>query len=112
MKILKTNAADDGFYMPAEFSPHSGCILIWPHRRDSWQNGGYAARRAFVELIKIISLSERVTVCARYEDYDEVIVGNKKIKWSNCVSAQEYISKIQERSKKKTKSCKHSKRSE
>ena len=71
MKILKTNAADDGFYMPAEFSPHSGCILIWPHRRDSWQNGGYAARRAFVELIKIISLSERVTVCARYEDYDE-----------------------------------------
>lgn len=71
MNILKSFPTYDGFYMPAEFSKHSGCILIWPHRRDSWQSGAYAARRAFTELIKIISLSENVTVCARYEDYDE-----------------------------------------
>ena len=48
----------------------------------------------------------------RFEDFDEVIVDNKIIKWSNCVSAQEYISKIQERSKIKTWSNIHSKQSE
>ncbi len=71
MEILKTNPADDGFFMPAEFSRHYGCILIWPHRRDSWQNGAYAARRAFAKLIRNISEYEKVIVCARYEDYDD-----------------------------------------
>ena len=70
MKILHTCPKDDGFYMPAEFSRHYGCILIWPHRRDSWQNGAYAARKAFTQLITLISQTENVTVCARYEDYD------------------------------------------
>ncbi len=70
MKILHTAPKDDGFFMPAEFDRHSGCIMIFPHRRDSWQNGAYAARKAFSEVIGIISKSEKVTVCARYEDYD------------------------------------------
>ena len=59
MKILTSTPAGDGFLMPAEFAPHQGCILIWPHRRDSWQNGAYAARKAFAELITIIAGSER-----------------------------------------------------
>lgn len=71
MRILHTNPADDGFFMPAEFSRHYGCILIWPHRRDSWQNGAYAARRAFASLIAGIAASEKVIVCTRYEDYDD-----------------------------------------
>ncbi len=72
MEILSTNPIEDGFYMPAEFSEHYGCILIWPHRRDSWQNGAYAARQAFAMLIELIADSEKVIVCARYDDYDEV----------------------------------------
>ena len=70
MKILKSIPSQDGFYMPAEFSRHSGCIMIFPHRRDSWQFGAYAARKAFAEAIEIISRSEKVTVCARFDDYD------------------------------------------
>ncbi len=70
MRILHTIPQEDGFRMPAEFEEHEGCILIFPHRRDSWQNGAYAARKAFKEVIDIISLSEKVTVCARYDDYD------------------------------------------
>ncbi len=70
MKILKSSPKNDGFFMPAEFSRHYGCIMIWPHRRDSWQYGAYAARKAFARLASIISETERVTVCARYEDYD------------------------------------------
>lgn len=70
LRILHTIPKEDGYYMPAEFAQHEGCILIFPHRRDSWQNGAYAARKAFAEVINIISQSEKVTVCARYEDYD------------------------------------------
>ena len=70
MKILNSIPSKDGFKMPAEFEKHSGCIMIFPHRRDSWQNGAYAARKAFAQVIRIISESEKVTVCARYDDYD------------------------------------------
>lgn len=70
MKILNSVPSSDGFRMPGEFEKHSGCIMIFPHRRDSWQNGAYAAREAFANVIRIISASEKVIVCARFEDYD------------------------------------------
>ena len=71
MKILRdTTPAADGFHMPAEFEPHEGCILIFPERSDSWQYGGYAARKAFVQIVEAISKSEKVTVCASSRQYD------------------------------------------
>ncbi len=62
MKILHTTPAQDGFYMPAEFAPHEGCLMIWPERGDSWQYGAYAARKAFLRVIETISESESMTV--------------------------------------------------
>ena len=56
--------------MPAEYSEHEGCILIFPERSDSWQYGAYAARRAFVQIVEAISRSEAVTVCASEAQYD------------------------------------------
>ena len=48
MKIIKDSTPlTDGFYMPAEFAPHEGCIIIFPERADSWQYGAVKARRAF-----------------------------------------------------------------
>lgn len=70
MQILHTTPAADGFSMPAEYSPHYGCILIWPERSDSWQFGAYAARKAFVEIASAIAESETVTVCAGYSQYN------------------------------------------
>ncbi len=70
MKVLHTNPRDDGFHMPAEFEPHSGCILIFPERSDSWAYGGYKARKAFAEVCKAIAKSEKVTVCASFEQYE------------------------------------------
>ena len=55
MKILHTTPAQDGFYMPAEFAPHEGCLMIWPERADSWQYGAYAARKG--------SMTTRVRSC-------------------------------------------------
>lgn len=71
MKIIyDSTPAGDGFHMPAEFEPHQGCILIFPERPDSWQYGGYAARKAFVRIAEAIARSEQVTVCASAAQYD------------------------------------------
>ncbi len=70
MKVIASTPKKDGFYMPAEFSPHYGCILIFPERSDSWQYGAYAARKAFVKICTAIAESEKVTVCASEKQYE------------------------------------------
>ena len=44
--------------------------MIFPERSDSWQYGGYAARKTFVKIAEAISASEKVTVCAGASQYD------------------------------------------
>lgn len=71
MNIIKDSTPSaDGYHMPAEYEPHEGCIMIFPERSDSWQYGGYAARKAFVKVAEAISASEKVTVCAGAAQYD------------------------------------------
>lgn len=50
----------NGFYMPAEFAPHSATIMIWCERGGSWTNGASNARPVFAEIIKAISKGENV----------------------------------------------------
>lgn len=56
--------AADGFFMPGEFEPHRGCIMIWPKRPGSWIYGAKAARLAFANVIAAIAQSEKVYVAA------------------------------------------------
>lgn len=70
MRILKTTPRQDGFYMPAEYNEHYGCIMIWPERADSWHYGAVKARKAFTEIASAIAESEEVTVCASENQYD------------------------------------------
>ena len=44
--------------------------MIFPERPDSWQYGGYAARKAFVQVAEAIAASEKLTVCASARQYD------------------------------------------
>ena len=62
MQYEPTAPQQDGFSMPAEFSPHQGCILIWPERPGSWKNGAASARKAFRSVIAAIAESETVYV--------------------------------------------------
>lgn len=55
--------------MPAEYDEHYGCVMIFPERADSWQFGGYAARKAFAAVAAAISASEKVTVLASARQY-------------------------------------------
>lgn len=70
MRILKTTPKEDGFYMPAEYEEHYGCIMIWPERADSWQYGATAARKVFVEVASAIAMSEEVIMLVSNAQYD------------------------------------------
>ena len=60
----------DGFYMPAEYAPHKGTIIIWPKRPGSWIYGARRAREAFAEVICAIAESEQVYVLAEADVID------------------------------------------
>lgn len=64
MKQLKGTPKADGFFMPGEFEPHRGCLMIWPSRPGSWAYGAAPARKAFSQVIRAIAESEPVWVAA------------------------------------------------
>lgn len=63
-EIVESTPLLDGYYMPAEFSMHRACILIWPERPGSWPDDAKAARVAFYSVIKTIAGSEKVYLAA------------------------------------------------
>ena len=50
----------DGFYMPGEFDPHHGCLMIWPFRPGSWIHEAREARVTFAQIAEAIQESEQV----------------------------------------------------
>jgi agmatine deiminase len=60
--LLESTPAADGYRMPAEFEPHSGCWLAWPERPDNWRDGARPAQAAFAAVATAIARSEPVTV--------------------------------------------------
>lgn len=56
------NPKQHGFYMPAEFAPHSATIMIWCERGGSWTYGAKNARPIFAQIIKAIAKGEKVFV--------------------------------------------------
>ncbi|HWN73821.1 MAG TPA: agmatine deiminase [Solirubrobacterales bacterium] len=59
---LKTTPAADGFRMPGEFEPHSGCWMAWPERPDNWRLGAKPAQEAYAAVAVAIAASEPVTM--------------------------------------------------
>jgi agmatine deiminase len=69
-RTLDSTPAADGFTMPAEYSPHAGCWMLWPERPDNWRDGAQPAQRAFAEVAAAIARFEPVTMgvsAAQYE---------------------------------------------
>jgi agmatine deiminase len=61
---IDSTPAADGYRMPAEFEPHSGCWMIWPERPDNWRLGAAPAQEAFAAVAAAIAMSEPVTMAA------------------------------------------------
>jgi agmatine deiminase len=59
---LQSTPAADGFRMPAEFEPHSGCWMAWPERPDNWRLGAEPAQRTFAAVAEAIAATEPVTM--------------------------------------------------
>lgn len=62
---------DDGFFMPAEFSPHDGTIMIYPVRPGSWGKDRSAALRAFSRIFLEIIKRENLYLLADKAYWDE-----------------------------------------
>lgn len=60
MKIENSTPLKDGFYMPGEFEPQDGCILIWPKRPGSWPFEAKEAGKVFAEIANILAETENV----------------------------------------------------
>ena len=73
---LKTTPAADGFRMPGEFEPHSGCWMAWPERPDNWRLGAKPAQEAYAAVATAIAGSEPVTMAvsdAQFENCREML---------------------------------------
>jgi len=60
--ILARTPRNDGFRMPGEYEPHTGCWILWPERTDTWRLGAKPAQIAFAEVAIAIAQFEPVTM--------------------------------------------------
>ena len=49
--------------MPAEWEPHEGTWLAWPHNVDHWPGNFEPIPRVYAEIIRALASSEKVFVC-------------------------------------------------
>lgn len=61
-RALASTPAADGFRMPGEFEPHSGCWMLWPERPDNWREAARPAQLAFAQVAAAILRFEPVTM--------------------------------------------------
>jgi agmatine deiminase len=65
---------EDGFYMPAEWAPHSRCWMAWPCRPETFACDIDEARAAYAEVARAIAQFEPVTMVCNPEDAVEVSI--------------------------------------
>lgn len=54
--------AEAGYSMPAEWAPHSACIMIWPTRRELWRDRFEDAKRDYAAVARAIAAFEPVVM--------------------------------------------------
>ncbi len=59
-------------YMPAEWHPHAGTWLIWPHNSFIWRDNCAPVHACFIDLITAIASFEPVNLGVREQDLDTV----------------------------------------
>lgn len=69
-RTLNSTPAGDGFSMPAEYSPHAGCWMLWPERPDNWRMGALPAQKAFTEVATAIARFEPVSMGVSPAQYE------------------------------------------
>lgn len=62
MKSLKNSPKQDGFFMPPEYAPHDGTLMLMPFRGDVWRNQGKEAQEVFLKVAHAIAQFEPVFI--------------------------------------------------
>jgi agmatine deiminase len=62
IRQINSTPRADSFYMPAEFSLHTGTWMLWPQRPDNWRLGAKPAQKAFVAVASAIAQFEPLTM--------------------------------------------------
>ncbi|MGE0441775.1 MAG: agmatine/peptidylarginine deiminase [Gemmatimonadales bacterium] len=62
--------AEAGWRMPAEWEPHRGTWLSWPHRESSWPGKFEPVPRAFAEIVRHLVPREEVHINVGDEDLE------------------------------------------
>jgi len=70
--VIVAYPADDGFFMPAEWTPHGRCWMEWPTRAETWGERIDAAREAYGEVAEAIARFEPVTMITKPKNVAEV----------------------------------------
>jgi len=63
---------EDGFFMPAEWAPHTRCWMAYPCREELWGERLAAARDAYAEVAKAVARFEKVTMLCAPEEIAEI----------------------------------------
>lgn len=71
MILNQSKPSADGFYMPAEYAPHEGTLLVWPTRSGSWGKNPAKGQEAFCAIAKALSGHEKVWFLADKEHRSE-----------------------------------------
>jgi agmatine deiminase len=62
MKTKLISPTKDGYFMPAEFGPHDGTLMLMPFRPDVWRNQAKDAQACFLKIAKEIAKFEPVFI--------------------------------------------------
>lgn len=69
MRLISSTPRADGFYMPAEWMPHTRTWMLWPQRPDNWRLQAKPAQKAFSIVAKVICRFEPVTMGANPDQF-------------------------------------------
>lgn len=68
MEDFRHSPVGEGFFLPAEWEPHSCCWVQWPSRADRWRDLLPQAYAEAAEIIRTIAQFEPVCVIVREEE--------------------------------------------
>ncbi|HAD06298.1 MAG TPA: agmatine deiminase, partial [Anaerolineaceae bacterium] len=80
--LIESTPRQDGFRMPAEFEPHTGCWMLWPERPDNWRLGAKPAQKAFTAVATAIARFERVTMgvsAGQFQNARQMLPGHVRV---------------------------------
>lgn len=70
-KIGNKFPSDFGYYLPAEWSPHTATWIAWPHYQGDWAEKFSAIPWVFTEVVRLLSTGEKIRILVNNESHEQ-----------------------------------------